>query len=126
MSCETFGQFIVLQVFVEPPEPEPSIAVFKDGIDRVGIADELSTLAIFSIQPALAAIRGNPQGSLPVFMQGVNLVAGKCIGHLRFVAIDKHPVAIVPIEPVCRAEPHVAVIVLQDTDHRVLRQAVIY
>ena len=113
-------------------EPEHAVAVGDDGVDAaVGalartrfeqrVAHELAAGLIEARQSSLGA---EPEPPFRVFERGVDVAVRQRGGVARVVAVGGEAVAVVAVEAGLGTEPHEALAVLEDGQHRFLRQAV--
>ena len=69
-------------------------------------------------------IAADPQSAVAVLEEGANVDAPETDGISRIVSEDFEGIAVVSVQPILRAKPHEALIVLYDLAHFGLRQPV--
>ena len=112
-------------------DPAAARAIVKNGVDMpVAVA----ALALFSrdivneglaggIEAVQAVVGAHPQLTLAIDMQFADPVVGQAGLVALDILVDDHAVAIVTAQARLAAEPHIALPVLGDGQHRFLRQA---
>jgi len=65
-----------------------------------------------------------PQHAPLIFVAKLDPIAAQAVGVISIVPVDLELISIVPIQPILRAEPHEAPVVLFDATDRALGQTI--
>ena len=131
---EAAGRDVEVLQAVGRREPQPVLAVVQDGADvAVAVAplgrfvrQEMGERARLRFVAIEAAVRADPQAALAVDEQHAHPVVGERLRIADDVAEIREAVAVVARQAGLGAEPHEAVRILDDGQHRLLREAVVH
>jgi len=136
MAVSVMEELIILAIeFIDTTftgaDPQDANTILINGLDVVAadamrvarivlVVRELLSLRIKPIEAAAPCT--NPKGTCMILEDAANVVVAQAVRILRVMSVDREAVAVVLVQPVLCAEPHVSLVILQDARYRALRQ----
>ncbi len=115
-------------------DPQDANTILMNGLDVVA-ADAMGVARIVLVVRELLSLRIEPiEAAAPcpdpkhpciILEDATNVVVAQAVWILRVMPVDRETVAIVLVQPVLCAEPHVSLVILQDAPYCALRQALL-